>query len=258
MSNEQYKPTSAEERTAEEMLTESAKEMSITRERILARLKTAEGGASVIMGARELGVPEEEIKAYALRVAAADARRGFDLGPIFTMARNTGVATEEEVDAVVREALRQRLQEFPGDAFAAEYVYGQESEEYHRAHEALAREEEERAQQRKWSIQTRQEERDGERIEYRTVVLLPDATFEDLLEAARSEGDETGVNLDDALRALPGMLTDAAGQEFMRLYMYEPNLRKTTGVLDFFKRHGYSQSDVETGLGIKFLETREQ
>lgn len=258
MTGEQYKPTPAEESRAEEMMTGDDKEMSAKREQILTRLKTAEGGASVIMGARELEISEEEIKAYALRVVAADIRKGFDLDPAFTMARNTGVATEEEVDAVVKKAFMERLKEYPADTFAAEYLYGTESEEYRQAQEAFAREEEERTKERKWSMQTQQEERDGEIIEYRIAVLLPDATFEDLLEAARSERDETETNLDRVLRALPGMLNDAAGQEFTRLYMYEPELRKTTVVLDFFKRHGYSQSDVETGLGIKFPETREK
>jgi len=81
-------------------MTEEEKKLSEKREHFLARIKNFEGGNPTIKGAREIGVPESELTQFALRFLEKDIREGYGLETVRSIAKQSGVVTRAEVDAL--------------------------------------------------------------------------------------------------------------------------------------------------------------
>ncbi len=92
-----FVPEEERERSAERLAKhnlELADEMAT----ILARIKTSEGGNPTIQKAREFGVSERELKEYAFRFLEKDIREGYSPSVVRSIAEQSGVVTEAEVN----------------------------------------------------------------------------------------------------------------------------------------------------------------
>lgn len=243
-------------------MTEDQKGMSEKRERILKDLDTSEGGAAQIKKAREIEVPEEKVKTYALRVIKADLRRGYSVDMALRMARNTGIATEDEVRETARRTYQELLGQQPSNIVAAEYLYGIDSEEYRRAKELFNQEErkkekieKQKEKDRKWEI-LREKEDDNEGA-LTTVSLTQDATFSDLFEAIE-EGVLDVETSRELFAEIFHHLDEETRAELQKLHLDEPELAKTTKVLDFLRQRGFSKKDIETFWPIRFRRKRKE
>lgn len=239
---------------AEETMSEEEKKMSGKREWVMEHLKSGSGGGAHIIGqAREMMVPEERIKDYALRLIEANTRQGYDPAMAFRMAENTGIAVSGEVEEVVRRTYRNMLRENPSDFYAAEYLFGKGSPEYLHARELDVWEQEEKKKkwkEAKWKVLRRDDEL--------VLSLSPNVTFGDLFEALNS--DEEGV---DALSELfwsevYDNFSQEIQEDLQRLHLNDPELAKKTSVPDFLKERGYSRKDLEAFLPIKFKQERKK
>lgn len=229
MPKEAYKPTPEDYRKAEEIMSEEDGEKSQKREKILEMLKTSSGGAYAIEGARELGVPEQEIKEYALRVVEADMWDGYLPSVSIRMAENTGIASREEVEEVVRKTYKQILEENPFNVSIAEYLYGRDSEEYQRAKELYKTEK-------------------APSAETEIIPLSSDATFFDLFTFI----DPSEADLGDVFwnNVNNNFLEEISGE--LRKIFDNPESARQIKVLEFFEERGYTKDDLELFLLIRF------
>ena len=86
------------------------------RDYILARIQTSEGGNPTIKAAREIGVPESELREYVFRLLEKDTREGYGLDTILSIAKNSGVAvTPEEVTALFKKTQAEMVAKNPSD-----------------------------------------------------------------------------------------------------------------------------------------------
>lgn len=197
--------------------------------------KLKQGGvtlaASIIIQGRELGVPLAELNQFAQEVITQwTANQQYEV--IYRFRKNMKIGSAEEAKAAGELAYRFFLESGePGLAMRlAEDVYGKDSIEWQRASEA--NEAEWKKRKRKVSI-----------------VISQTATFADLFAVMDAAAIEE--------------FTDEVEHNFGADVAYEVNDFRIMAakwhdpitVLDFFKKHGYSQLDVAAYLPIKFKQT---
>ncbi len=272
-----YNPTEEEIRQAEGIMDDDKRDMSRIREDTLERLKTAPEGSYfwVITRAQEIGIPEEEIKEYFRKIVKNGVRRGEPINMYLSLAYRAsrkkagimlsaneylgigpGIIPEEEIREIAKRTYEQMLKEVPSNFDAAGFLYGENSEEYQRAKELYNKRRKERRKKeqkgRKWRIVSKtNKDREAEGA----VILVLDATFFDLFEAIESdEGIE--VELDELFWSevyeRVGSHFDEDAQGELEKFFDQPALAKTTKVLEFFEKYGYSKEEVEAFLPIRF------
>lgn len=190
------------------------------------------GEAFAINKGKEIGVPREELDRFAEDVVARETKN-HNYAFIYRFMKGMGIGTEKELRAVGEKAYQSfcDAREFGSAMAMAEDVYGRDSTEYKRANEASEAE---------W--------KKAEVVE--NVIISKDATFADLFHAIKAikEGSEV-LHFEEEL-------WDNFDAEIVEEVLAFRDARASkaaiTKVLDFFKEHGYTQSDISTFLPIKF------
>lgn len=98
MSDSESRIPVMEQIRAAEALARRNNELANTMEVVLERIKTSEGGNPTLKAAREFGVSETELKAYAFRFLERDVREGYSPSVIRSIAEQSGVVTPSEAD----------------------------------------------------------------------------------------------------------------------------------------------------------------
>ena len=177
--------------------------------------------AAVIKKGREIGVPVEEIQIFFQEVVGK--RIQDDPYFVWRFVVHMGVGTAEELTLLRRRAFDQALQNKNVEhaTAIAQQEWGVESIEYRQAQELEASYE---------------------------IVLLPDATFFDLLDMI---GQERFVHMwDYANGYVPPDVLDLIEQ----LLRNDPERLYSMRLVDFFNNYDYSVEDIREYLGIMFEE----
>lgn len=211
------------------------------------------GAAFAIQKGRELGVPLEVLNQFALEKIEEEKEKGH-YGFAYRFRKNMGIGTDEELKAAGVEAYNRFFNDgdFGAAMKMAEEVYGKNSPEWERANRAKNEKVKETEKRTNGEEGIRNEDQDLQ------VVLSRDATFADLFKALDAiEPDEEGEL--DATHFYEG-LWEKFDPEFVKEVLSFEDTRisraATTKVIDFFREHGYSQSDISVFLPIKFKRKR--
>ena len=211
--------------------------------------KLGQGPAAfAIQNGKEMGVPPEELDRFAQEVIARETKNR-DYSFVYRFRKNMGIGTEEEIRAVGGQAYQFFLEK--GDSGSAMKMavelYGTNSEEWRRAY---------RANEAAWKKTEERRKRGGEEMEdeereLRTSISK-DATFTDLFNAIDAIEEEEGLGELHFEEELLDNFDPEIVEEVLAFRNAQASKAETTNVLDFFKKHGYSQSDVSAFLPIKF------
>ncbi len=193
---------------------------------------------------RKMGVPQEELDEIAQEfIARRTKEERYDT--VYNFMRNTKIGTEEEIKSAGEQAYKFFFEKkkYSFAISIAKDVYGKDSEEWKRVDEA---------------IEATQEEKEEEEEKEEVLLISKDATFAEFFNAlddAEEGGIFNNVNFEDKLNKKfdPIFATEVLAFRDLR----EKEAR-TTNVLDFFKKHGYSQKDISIFLPIKFKRERKK
>lgn len=217
--------------------------------------KLKQGGAAfAINKGKEMGVPQEELDRFSEDVIARETEAK-NYGLVYRFRKNMGIGTEEEVKATGEQAYKFFLETGEsGSAMSiAEDVYGRDSEEWKRAHEANEAEWKKTEERRK----RKEEEMEDEEREL-NAPISKDATFADLFNAIDAIEEKEGLGELHFEEELWGNFDSEIVEEVLAFRDVQASKAGTTKVLDFFKERGYSQSDVSVFLPIKFKRERKK
>ena len=217
------------------------------------RLKRG-GAALAITKGKQIGVPREELDRFAEDVITRETTiQNYDF--VYRFRKNMGIGTEKEVRAAGEQAYKFFLEsEDSGSAMSiAEDVYGRDSEEWRRVHEANEAGWKKAAEKRQ-----RKEKEAGDEERELTAAISKDATFVDLFNAIDAIEEKAGLGELHFYDELWDNFNSEVGEEVLALQSWESSKAATTKVLDFFRERGYSQKDVSIFLPIKFKRERKK
>ncbi|MCL4404145.1 hypothetical protein M1432_02280 [Patescibacteria group bacterium] len=235
---EPYKPTPEEVQRAEEMMPEElkAERAEETKEK-LEELANKPMRFNALKEADALGFTLEERDKLADRIVADEIEQG-NPGSVFGLRENLMRAglvdrppggSADDIEKISEEAYRHNMEErhFESAMVLAEKTHGTASLEYKTAKEAFDKE-------------------NAEMEETDEIVLTRKATFGDIF------GGMIPIGLEEAFwTEVHDNFGDEIDKELHKL-VDDPAKASKTDILDFFKKRGYSKSDVEDYLPIKF------
>ena len=209
------------------------------------KLKQGYEAIAIIEG-RKIGVPQEKLNRFAEDfIAQKTEEQNYEL--IYRFRKNLKIGTEEQIKAAGEQAYRTFLEngKFGLAMGIAGDVYGRDSEE--------------------WKLANERNEADWKKTRERTeikkekkVSISKDATFADLFDAidAIEEDSELGeLNFEAELH---DNFNSETAEEVLAFHDERASEAATTKILDFFRKHGYSQKDVSAYLPIKFKQERKK
>lgn len=200
----------------------------------------------------KLGVLSERIEEFAKTSMAEEINHGNYLKAINILKTadvgGLNMGTSEEIEAVTTGLYEKCLEEkkYHAAMEITRMKWGIESEQYKKALEAYEEDPENKA------MREAEEKRERE-LENWSAEISKDATFKELFDAI-DEGDEDLRQSDIFMGRVWYNFDQEISNEILELL--DDVKAANTGVIAFFKKHGYSKSDIETSLPIKFKRER--
>lgn len=207
-------------------------------------LKNTEGAAVAIRKGKKIGVPQEKIDRFAEEIITHKITKQ-DYNFIYRFRKYNEIGTKEDIETAGKNGYKLLLEigDYESAVSLAEDFYGKGSNEWKRANEANEKKKDEAKKKRKKKEEKREEE--DQRLE---VSISKDATFADLFKSIDTIENDEGF---EKLHFEEELLRNF-NEKIMEEVLSFRDTATTTKVLDFFKDHGYSQSDISVFLPIKF------